>query len=107
MAMKGGSMRRILSGGPVSPVDFIAVAGIIAAALLIMHAAGLRDYTCVISGTFPQGASRSGMTVALGILYAAAYFAAVVAAPILVLASAIFALLRVVFDEKLPRGDKK
>lgn len=100
MTARRAFMRRIFSGGFFTPVDFMALAVIITALLLVLHLAGVRDYTCVISGTFPQGVARSAMTVALGILYAAAYLGTVVAAPILLIASFIFALLRTVFDEK-------
>lgn len=59
----------------------------------VAHRAGLREYTGVISLTWPEGASRD-----LACLYAATYcllyFSAVLLAPILLLAAGILAGLQ-------------
>ncbi|APR80886.1 Hypothetical protein A7982_06233 [Minicystis rosea] len=53
-----------------------------------MHALGLRENAAILSGTAPPGAS-GGEAVALGLAYVGFHFAAVVGAPILVIAAVI------------------
>ena len=100
MKTGSGRLRRAFYDGCFSPVEMLALAAAIVLLYGILHVAGLREYTSVISGTFPEGASRSGLTVALGVAYAGANLGAVVAAPILALGALIFALIRLVFPEK-------
>lgn len=65
----------------------------LAAGLLLLlggaHLLGWRDHVSVLSGTVPG----EGGTVGQGVAYAGIWFAAVVVAPILVLATGIYAAL--------------
>ncbi len=66
-------------------------AAILVAIFLALHVFGLRNHVSILSGTQPE----SGWAGAGGLLYAAAWFACVVAAPIFAIAAALRALLRV------------
>jgi len=50
-----------------------------------------------ISGTFPAGAAKSCLTVAMAVFYIFFYFAFVVLAPILVTGAAILAVFKLIF----------
>lgn len=66
----------------------------IGAVFVVVHALGLRDSVSVLSGTAPAG---GGERAALGgVVYVAAWLAAVVVAPILALSAAILAAWRAV-----------
>ena len=58
---------------------------------LVLHAVGLREYVTVFSGTSPTGKLEL-LPAVFGASYAIAYLGAVVIAPILTLAAALFAL---------------
>ncbi len=61
-------------------------AGIILLALGIAHVLGWREYLCVLSGAHPE--PGSGLVVpAAACLYLVAYFAAVLVAPVLLIAA--------------------
>ncbi len=75
--------------GLVSPRGFATAAAVIAVGYGITHALGLRAYTSILSGTAPPGAGGTE-SVLLGLTYTAAYFACVIAAPILTIAAAIW-----------------
>lgn len=72
----------------VSPMGFVMAAGSITCAFALLHIAGLRESTTILSGTAPPGGGSSG----LGILYVVMYFAFVVIAPILAIAAVVMAL---------------
>lgn len=69
---------------------FAALAALFALAFLACHLLGLREHVSVLSGTAPPGGADSAP---LGALYAIAWFAGVIAAPILALAAGISAAL--------------
>jgi hypothetical protein len=73
----------------LSPRGFVTAAAVIAVVFGILHALGLRPYTSILSGTAPPGAG-GGEAVLLGLVYVAAYFACVVAAPVLAIAAGIW-----------------
>jgi hypothetical protein len=58
----------------------------------ICHLMGWREYTAFLSGSAPPG-EQGTHGLLLGVVYMAAYFGFVLVAPVLVLASGIFALL--------------
>ncbi len=57
--------------------------------LVLLRLAGASDYVSVISGTLPG----SPVAALMGVLYAAAWFSAVLAAPTLLLAATFVALI--------------
>lgn len=71
-------------------VGVVLVACSFIAAFVVMHALGMRDDVSVLSGTAP---ALDGATPASGLAYAAAWFAAVVVSPILVLAALLDAVV--------------
>jgi hypothetical protein len=77
-----------------SPKGFLARAVLIGAAFLICHAVGLRGHTAILSGTSPSGDPTDVFSVGLGTTYIVLYFAFVLVTPILIIASAVFALLQ-------------
>lgn len=84
--------RRLFNGwNLISPGGFFASAAVIALAFGIFHLLGWREQTSFISGTV--GSGETSVDVVAGMLYAASYFAFVVAAPILAIASVAFAVL--------------
>jgi hypothetical protein len=71
----------------VSPCGLASRAGLLAVVYLACEIAGLRDYTTFLSGT--EQASTWSATVLGGVAYLAAYFGAVLLAPILLLTAAL------------------
>lgn len=71
----------------ISPCGLAARAGLLAAVYLVCEVAGLRDYATFLSGT--EQASTWSATVLGGVAYLAAYFGAVLLAPILLLTAAL------------------
>lgn len=67
---------------------FLIAAAVIAALYAVAHALGLRAYTAILSGTSPPGGDGPAAW-ALGIGYVLCYFAAVIGAPILILAAGV------------------
>jgi hypothetical protein len=75
-----------------SPKDLVRRAAVIALVFLVIHLAGLREYTSILNGT-PGSVEMSWRTSALlGLTYIFAYLAFVLLAPILLLAAAILAV---------------
>jgi hypothetical protein len=72
----------------VSPIGFATAALALALVYGALHLAGLRDDASFLSGTEPPDAFGTP----LGLAYVIAYFAFVVAAPILAIAAALWAL---------------
>jgi hypothetical protein len=74
--------------------DFVLRALFLIAVFLIVHLAGLREYTAFLSGT-PAHPGMSWQWVAfLGTLYLLLYFAFILLVPVLLLAAAILFLTR-------------
>jgi hypothetical protein len=72
----------------------LSIAALLATApFLLLHAAGCREYVSILSGTFPAAGQSAELLAGLGLLYAAAYLAFVVLAPVLVLSVGIVILL--------------
>lgn len=84
--------------GALSPKGLLVAAAAIALVYVLAHAAGLRAYTAILSGTAPPGGDGASAW-ALGVGYVLCYFAAVIVAPILAIAAGILALLA-----RLPRS---
>ena len=95
-------LSRLLGGPLFSPKGLLVRAGLIALFFLLCHAAGLREYTSIVSGTSPTGDVGDIFSVALAGLYLVAYVAAVLVAPIMLLASAIFTALQLLAPTQKP-----
>ena len=78
----------------ISPRGFLRRAVELLVIFLVCHAAGLREYTSIISVTSPSGGKADTLCAVLGCVYGVVYFLCVLVAPILVLASGIFWLLQ-------------
>ncbi len=76
-----------------SPKGFLLRAGIIALIFFILHIAGLREYTIILSGNSPTENPAQTLAGALGCIYIVFYFALILCAPILLIAAPIFAAL--------------
>lgn len=74
-----------------SPSGFISWAVLILIFFLICHVSCWREHTTFISGTAAEANETAASSAALGMVYLVSYFAFVLVAPILVLASGIFA----------------
>lgn len=83
-----GLIERWRRAPTLSPVGLLTWAALIVLAFAILHAAGLRDATSILSGTVAGGV---GATFG-GVVYALVHFAAVLIAPILALGAAILAI---------------
>ena len=68
----------------LSPRGFAAIGAWLVVAYFVAHLAGLREHAAILSGTLPAG---GGLGIALGVAYVLAYFACVIAAPILLYSS--------------------
>ena len=79
--------------GLLSPRGWLKRAAIIVATLVILHLLGWRADTKIISGTSPPKDFSSQMAAVRGVIYGLVYFAAVVGAPILMIAAGLFAML--------------
>jgi hypothetical protein len=75
-----------------SPKDFARRAIFITFAFLILHLAGLREFTTVLSGTAGSVELGWATSAFLGLLYVCGWLGFVVLAPILLLAAALFAI---------------
>ncbi|HOT29931.1 MAG TPA: hypothetical protein PLU72_17275 [Candidatus Ozemobacteraceae bacterium] len=81
------------SGAPFfSPRGFLDRALMLFLLFAICHLAGLREYTCIISGTSPTGDPADTAASMLGIAYFATYSLALLAAPVFVIAAALLKL---------------
>jgi hypothetical protein len=85
-------IRWILPRRLVTPCGFLWIAAAVLVVYLIGDGLGWREYTSILSGTVEPG-QPGGRFLVLGVIYVLAYLGFVVAAPILVLAAAIFSLL--------------
>src|SRR5579859_277795 len=75
-----------------SPRGFILRAIFIGVVFLMIHLAGLREYTSVLNGTVGPGSANRELSVVLGVVYVAAYLGVVLIVPILLLGAGILAL---------------
>ena len=71
----------------------LATAILIACLFSIVHLAGLRPYTSILSGSLPETSVDFDTAVLYGLLYTASYFAFVIVAPICLIAAAVYGLL--------------
>lgn len=85
------SVFAIMKVPTLSPAGLTLWAGLILAVYAVLHLLGWREAATILTGTIPNGttAEAAGLKA---VLYLAAYFAAVLIVPILVLASILSAL---------------
>jgi len=76
----------------LSPRGLVLRAAIVALVFALAHAAGLRAYTSILSGTSPTGNAADGWAALLGCIYVLLYFAFILAVPIALIAAALMAL---------------
>jgi hypothetical protein len=76
----------------VTPCGFVWAALALCLLYAVCHGLGWREYTGFLCGSAPLG-ERAALCLVPGIVYVVAYLGFVLVAPILVLASGIFALL--------------
>ena len=74
----------------LSPKGLLLRAAGLTALFLIVHTAGLREYTMVLSGTSPTGIRMDAWGGFLGVAYVGLYFGFVLGVPVLLLAAALF-----------------
>jgi phosphotransferase system glucose/maltose/N-acetylglucosamine-specific IIC component len=87
-----------------SPKDFVRHAMLIVLVFALIHALGLRDYTSVLNGTTGSVEMDPGDAALLGIVYILFYLAAILLAPILLIAAALIEVWQRIRDQKqLPR----
>jgi len=96
----GRLLWRLYRAPMFSPIGFLVRAGILTLVFVALHLAGLRHHVSVLSGSLATGSLPGTVSGALGIVYVCAYFAAVLAVPILVLAAAILAICQTVLPRK-------
>jgi len=75
-----------------SPGGFVLRALAICVAYLIVHLAGLREYTSILNGTVGPGSASRELSTVLGVTYIATYLAFVILVPVLILAALILKL---------------
>ncbi len=84
----------------LSPKGLLLRAAALTGMFLIVHLAGLREYTVILSGTSPTGIPRDAWGGSLGVAYVVLYFSFVLGVPILLLGAALFmAIQRIVRHE--------
>lgn len=81
-------MKSWLQAPTFSPKGFVVRALVIAAVYGLLSLLGLRNYTSVLSLTFPEGSSR-GWAIFAGMTYLITYFLWILAVPILILGAAL------------------
>jgi hypothetical protein len=95
--MKRGWFKRIggwCAADFLSPKDFVRHAILIVLAFAVVHVAGLREYTSFLNGTVGSVDMDPQTAALLGLIYLLLYMAAVLLAPILIIAAAISAAWR-------------
>jgi hypothetical protein len=78
----------------LSPKDLLQRACAVSVIYLLLHIAGLREYTSVLNGTVGSVALGWKFSGFLAVVYIASYLAFVVLVPIMVIAAVIIALWR-------------
>jgi len=76
----------------LSPRGLVVRAAVVALLFAVAHAAGLRAYTSILSGTSPTGNPADVGAALLGCVYVFLYFAFVLAVPIALIAAGLMAL---------------
>jgi len=80
-------LRRLWRAEMFSPAGFVQRALVIGVVFLLVHLAGLREYTSILNGTVgPDSAGWAGSAF-LGMTYIIVYLAFVILAPMLILAA--------------------
>jgi hypothetical protein len=91
------------SRGFLSPAGLLARAALIGAAFLICHAAGLRHYTTVLSGS--SAAAQPGtLDTVLAAIYLTAYFGVTLLTPVLATGAGVLALTRAAMPDPTSQG---
>ena len=85
-------IKRFWREGFFSPQGFLQRALVIGAGFLLVHLAGLREYTSVLNGTVGPESSGWVLSAFLGVTYIIIYLAFVILAPVLILAAGILAV---------------
>ncbi|MBI1785669.1 hypothetical protein HYR69_11050 [Candidatus Sumerlaeota bacterium] len=93
MKLTFGKFAPFLTLGFYTPKGLLLRAGILLLLFAAGHLAGWREGASLISGTLPEGDRGNTLAIAEGIYYILSYFAAVLAAPILILAAGIMAVI--------------
>ncbi len=89
-----------------SPLGLTCVALGIAAAFVVLHLCGLRDYTVVFAGASPGGGPATLLEVAGGVSYVVLFLSLVTITPILLLASGLFVGLQLLLPAKGGTNDQ-
>ena len=76
----------------LSPKDFVRRAIVIALFYLVVHLAGLREFTSLLNGTVGSVQLGWGISGFLGLMYISAYLAFVLLVPVLLLAAALLVM---------------
>jgi hypothetical protein len=91
--MKLRNLSKFCRADFMSPKDFVRHAVLISLVFLVVHLAGLREFTSVISGTAGSVEMSWEMSVLLGACYLFAYLAFVLLVPMFLLAAVLLVLL--------------
>jgi hypothetical protein len=83
-----------------TPRGFLLRAGLITLIYFILHLAGFREYTIILSGNSPTDNPANTSASSLGCVYIVFYFAWILLAPILLLAVPFFAALNRLFPSR-------
>ncbi len=83
---------RIFRAPAFSPTGFLVRAALLLLLFLALRAAGLAGYVSILSGSLAAGSQQEVISAALGVVYASAWFAAVLLAPILIIAAGLLAV---------------
>ncbi len=81
-----------LTGPRLSPHGLLSCAAVLVLLFAIMHLAGLREYTTIISGTSPTGDLRDQSALSMGVLYIILYMVATMIVPVLAIAAGLLAI---------------
>ena len=92
------TIRRLLGRPLFSPGGFAARALLLGAAFAVCHLAQFREFTGVLSGTPHTGWPGQNAAAVLAVIYMFFYFAAVLIAPVLLIAAGILAALNRLLD---------
>ncbi len=95
--MRGKVWRILFFARLFSPAGFAQRAAVLAALYLAVHALGFRESTSIICGTAPASGRFDFASVFPAMAYIVLYVLAVLAVPVLLIASAIFAAALAVF----------
>lgn len=74
----------------LSPASFVLCAAVAAGVFVAVHLAGWRESTSILCGTLPSGRHAQVIQSFEALVYTLFYMAAVIVAPILTLAAAVF-----------------